>query len=60
MRSMIPHFKREGRLADTISTKVRTDQRKFLEDEATATGVTLCDVVRGLIDKAMMVKEGVN
>lgn len=44
---------RKNRCAELLSVKIRTEQRAFLEQQATIRGTSLCDITRELIDDAM-------
>lgn len=44
---------RTNRCAEMVSAKLRTDQRHFLETQALARDISICAVIRGLIDSEM-------
>ena len=46
-------FKVDGRYSDIVTAKIRPKQRDFLEERALAREISLCDVIRELIDQEM-------
>ena len=44
---------RKGRCSEVVTAKILTSQRDFLEKQALARDVSICTVIRELIDQEM-------
>jgi len=51
------HFQKQ-RCSEVVTAKLRSEQRAFLEAQALARDVSLCDVIRSMIDCEMQ-KSGI-